>query len=556
MIMALSRSSRAASIGILVVAVGCSSTDAAVDGAPVNPSAPEVGTNARDAAAPLATRDAGALPKPPVKRRTWPTCGQAWVEPAGGVSPYDDACVLDERFGVFVDQSRRIDANTDGTRDFPFQSLQTALVTAAETGKHVFACAGVYGERLLIGTELSNDLAIYGGLSCETFLVDEGGARTIVRAEGKGAALRIGDTRGVTIEHVDFKNVGGDPPASGTSYFAASIAGATDVVLRDVNLQADQGAPGADGENAPTLPATAGVAGLDGAAACAANPNLGAGPVSTPGCAGQTTGNSGGDGAVGTGDGGPGNSFGFPNIPGETAAGGWSCSVGSGLGYPPNPPPPGYMGQPGRGARGFGALVGSDFIGFAGQAGVDGSPGQGGSGGGAARAPASCAGLAKPTGASGGGGGSGGCGGKGGQRGGAGGSSIGLLVVDSEVTLEGGAIRHGNGGRGGHGAPGQPGSLGGAAGHGGKGAGGSKAACDGTPGGDGWVGGAGGGGNGGHAIGVLYLGTAPTLTDVAGDTEAATRVGGVPGHGPDSIEPTTVTLQTGTVGISVFVREF
>ena len=70
------------------------------------------------------------------------------------------------------------------------------------------------------------------------------------------------------------------------------------------------------------------------------------------------------------------------------------------------------------------------------------------------------------------------------------------------------------------------------------------------------MGGPGGGGNGGHAIGVLYLGTAPTLTDVDGKTEGAARVGGAPGHGPDAIDPTTVMLQTGTVGVSVFVREF
>jgi hypothetical protein len=328
---------------------------------------------------------------------------------------------------------------------------------------------------------------------------------------------------------------------------------ATDVVLRDVVLRAATG-EGAAPAVSESGPAASGVAGLDGAAACAADPNPGAGPVSTSECAqGHTPGGKGGDGGRGSGDGGPGNWSIFVNNGGAGENGpSWSCNPGSGISS--IQPQPGFAGQPGRGARGFGALVAGRFSGFSGQPGFDGGPGIGGAGGGGARAPASCSALAMASGASGGSGGSGGCGGSGGRGGSAGGSSLGLISVNAQLRLEGGAIEYGDGGRGGDGAMGQQGGRGAAGGQGGSGSGGSKAACRGTPGADGGAGGPGGGGSGGHAIGILHLGAAPVLREV--DGEEAEHQAGEPGEGPAGVtEPALVDMLRGSPGTSQFIRQ-
>jgi hypothetical protein len=487
-----------------------------------------------------------------VKRRSWPSCGDTWDDQDGGVSPYDDACALDERYGVFADPQGQTAVAADGSRDFPYRSLQDAVVAAVNARKNVYACAGVFEESLRIGTKISNGLAMYGGLSCSTFQADASAGRTVVRAKGRGAALRIADTRDVVIERIDFENVAGEHER-GTGYLAAFVENARAVVLRDVNLRADSGEPGRDGAPPPDAPATSGVAGHDGAKACEANPNPGGGAVTTPGCSVQAAGNLGGDGAVGSGNGGPGYFYGAPQVAGETPGSGWSCIPGSGVGYGPAVSSPG---QAGRGARGFGAILGGEFVSLAGQAGAAGNPGFGGAGGGGALAPASCAGLTVPTGASGGGGGGAGCGGLGGEHGDGGGSSVGLLVVDADLTFESGSIHYGDGGRGGHGAFGQAGGKGAPAGRGGKGAGGSSAACDGTPGADGGEGGPGGGANGGHAIGVLHLGAAPLLIGVAGEAEAAMHQGGEAGHGPAATDPTVAAALAGTPGVSAFIFSF
>jgi hypothetical protein len=466
-----------------------------------------------------------------------------------GISPYDDSCVIDEQHGIFADATRGDDGTADGSRDLPFKSLGAAIRAAVNASKHVYACTGVYEEPMLIGTAISNGLEVFGGLSCDTFLADPGGAHSLVRAKGKGAALAIADTREVVIERFDFENVPADS-AAGTTYVGGFIQNAQKITLRDVRFRAAPGESAADGV-APAGPASSGVPGNPGANACAQNPNPGGAAASTAGCSAQATstaGGSGGDGAIGSGNGGNGTWRGFQGGLGDTGSG-WSCTAGSGLGQGPSPS---YGDQPGSGAKGFGALVGTGFVGFSGQAGVDGQPGFGGAGGGGARAPASCPGLAMPTGASAGGGGSGGCGGKGGKPGGPGGSSFGLITVDSDVLMEAGAIAVGNGGRGGRGAAGQRGGKGGPGARGGTGVAGSVAACDGTAGGDAGNGGPGGGGNGGHSIGVLYAGKWPKLIGVRGEADIAANHGGEQGLGPADADPMQAMQLTGTAGVVAF----
>lgn len=495
------------------------------------------------------------VPARPMSR--FPTCDAGVASDVtdsdAGASPYSSACLIDERHGVFVDATHGSDTTGDGSRDAPLKTLRAAVPQALSQRKHVYACLGVYEEPLLIGTDAANGLALFGGLSCTTFLPDASGAHTIVRTKGKGAALEIAETQQIVVERFDFENVALDG-AAGTTYVGAFIQNAQKIVLRDVHLSAAAGESGVDGAAASGA-ATSGEAGTPGANACAANPNLGGKAVSTNGCFAQsmvTAGGSGGDGGLSAGNGGTGNWLGFPQGGQGESAAGWTCAPGMGGGMVVSPSYAGSVGASGTGARGFGALVGSGFVGFSGQPGGAGSPGYGGAGGGGAKAPLMCSGLSMPAGASGGGGGSGGCGGSGGKGGGPGGSSFALISIDSNVWIEGGVIAYGNGGRGGRGASGQAGGKGGLGGVGGKGTAAGKAGCDGTAGADGGNGGPGGGGNGGHAIGVLYLGRAPKLIDVSGQAQASANKGGAPGMGPAGIDLMLAPQVMGTEGVSAF----
>jgi hypothetical protein len=491
---------------------------------------------------PNASADAGVDP--------FPHCGDSFDDDDGGVSPYLDSCAIDERFGVFVNPNVGPDADADGSRAHPYGTLLHAVAAAVNAGKHVFACEGTYDEPLRIGTALANGLHVYGGLSCDTFALASADARSHVHATSEGAALTIADTREVVVERFAFEDAPDADAKPGTSYVGALISNARLIRLRDVELNAADGERGEDGAPPDAQAAGDGTPGDDGGNACSARPNPGGSLATSKGCRmdQNATSGSGGGGGEGTGDGGMGTMYGFPQVAGETSGGTWSCTQGQGLSYPANP---GYQGGAGNGGAGFGALLGTGFIGFGGQNGADGSSGQGGGGGGGAKAPSSCAGGGTAVGASGGGGGSGGCGGKGGDGGGSGGQSIGLLIINSNLTVEHAAVRYGNGGDGGTGALGQKGGKGAPGGNGGKGASGSHDACDGGMGAAGGDGGNGGGGNGGHAIGVLFAGDPPTLIDVT-DTDPDNHHGGKPGTGP--IE--TLMQSVGTPGETHFVFEF
>jgi len=491
----------------------------------------------------------GGDPTPIDAGRVWPSCGDGFDDEDGGVSPYADSCAIDERFGVFANPNVDPEAFADGSREHPFATLELAVATAVNAGKNVFACEGIYREPLRIGTALCDGLRVYGGLSCTTFAIESESARSHVLATGPGAALIVADTRDVVIERFELEHGPGATPEPGTSYVGAFIQNARRVVLRDVLLHAHDGERGKDGAPPESAAAGNGMMGSDGGDACSAQPNRGGAALSNTGCRDQpaAASGSGGDGGNGTGNGGNGTWFGAPNIPGESTAD-WSCAVGQGA---PPVAGPGFAGPPGRGGRGFGALLGTGFVGFGGQDGIDGGPGQGGGGGGGAKAPASCA-SGTAVGAAGGSGGTGGCGGQGGDAGGAGGTSIGLLMSASTVRFEGGEIRYGNGGDGGKGALGQKGGQGAPGGRGGNGVSGSRDACDGAAGGIGGDGGDGGGGNGGHAFGVLHAGDAPKLVAVAGEPSAAMRHGGAGGVGPVADMMDAV----GTPGQSSFVAKF
>ncbi len=143
---------------------------------------------------------------------------------------------------------------------------------------------------------------------------------------------------------------------------------------------------------------------------------------------------------------------------------------------------------------------------------------------------------ARPRRAAGGGGGAGGCGGAGGGPGTGGGSSIANPALRFGVlTLNTCVLTTANAGGGGNGAPGQAGQPGG-----GGGAGYNVDDCSGGGGGNGSQGGPGGGGAGGVSAGVVWTGTAPTISGGT-QTPGAAGAAGQNGDG-------TTTAKAGTAG--------
>jgi hypothetical protein len=164
----------------------------------------------------------------------------------------------------------------------------------------------------------------------------------------------------------------------------------------------------------------------------------------------------------------------------------------------------GSDGEVGRSASADGQIVGSWWVPLGGEVGdPGGAGGGGGGGGGGAFNPDGPVGTR--DGGGGGGGGGGGCGGNAGPPGGSGGASIGLLVIQSTVTLRYSTVASSEGGAGG---PGGGGGIGGAGG-----AGGDASVCrsctylggDGGGGGDGGRGANGSGGAGGPSLAVLLV---------------------------------------------------
>jgi hypothetical protein len=173
----------------------------------------------------------------------------------------------------------------------------------------------------------------------------------------------------------------------------------------------------------------------------------------------------------------------------------------------------GLDGAHGLGAQGMGTFnLQGAYVGVNGGDGGQGLPGQGGGGGGGTRAGAMfCGTFRKAGGASGGSGGSGGCGGRGGHGGGHGGASIGLVILNASVYIEGTDIAADSGGDGGDGGFFQIGGAPGPGALGGQGFGGAPFGCSGGDGGKGGNGGHGGGGHGGPSLGIAYVGTPPLL---------------------------------------------
>lgn len=428
-----------------------------------------------------------------------------------------------------------------GTMSAPVRSIHRAQALAAESKFAVYVCNGTYEENVVI----AQGARIYGGYDCTRDWVRVKD-RAIVRADA-GLPLTIDSVaEAVVIERLAFRAPSASPKALGGSSQAGAIIDSSNVALSHVEFVAGDGARGSDGApgSTPTPPAVVvGGAGADTVLeACEASAPRGLCALNATGGVGayvacdfnggkyELEGGSGGLGAnlwadlgqstcmVGEELGGSG-SFGRIRVPGRA----WSQLKMGGPGAP------GAAGVDGVGATaGIGALRGALYTatnnGSDGTWGEPGRPGSGGAGG-MSKAPSgdlSCYPTFTP-GSGGGQGGVGGCGGSPASGGGGGGGSIGLVIVNSRVALDWVSITTGNGGNGGAGAPGGKGQPGGAPGVAGNAALHFRGE-DGAPGGDGGLGGASGPGGGGPSIGILYVGTAPKVTEGTFDI-------GVPGSG-------------------------
>ena len=411
-------------------------------------------------------------------------------------SPSADACLVDERFAVFV--APEGDDAADGTRAEPVATIGHAIELAQDQNKIVIACAGVFDERIA----LDDGLRIYGGFACpgdsgarRPWTYDEG-TKTTVAPSARGAALEARDvTKAIVVEDFAFDVL--DAVEPGESSIAAFVVRASDVTFRRVTILAGNGRRGADGTRAGFVyPTALDLKGKDGGASiggasefCTMCPGT---FRSRPGSGGDPTNDNGGEGQPIYDD----DEEEGPHEGGGGVAASACDAGGTGLRGAQ-----GFFGSSAVGAVSLGTLTTARWFPAPGSDGFDGFPGQGGGGG-----------AGKP----GGGGGSGGCGGCAGRGGGGGqggGASIGLVAIDSSIALEHSEIRAAQAGAAGAGAPGQTGQAPGGVGGIGFGSG-SDRGCNGGFGGPGGDGGPGGGGAGGISVGILYSGEAPALGDL------------------------------------------
>jgi len=447
-------------------------------------------------------------------------CAADCLENTDEPSDTADPCIINEQFGIFVSPTGSDSAA--GTQLTPVATVGHAMDLARAAGKRVYACgsAGNYTVESLVVGASRDGVKAYGGLNCTTapsqWIYSAGAKATM--APATGYALQVsGLTVGVTFE--DFGFVAANATGVGASSIAVFASSATGVVLQRCNVQTGTATQGHDQQ--PTAQASPAPSGNPGGASKAAG-GSGAGGTEQPNPSCPTSfGGAGGSAVTGELDGQSGQ-VGPLNAGTSAGCNALPTPQGGGAGVSAT-----TAGSPGPGASDWATFSAAGWSPLGGGPGGAGSTGQGGGGGGVQGVVTSAGG--------GGGGGAGGCGGGGGAGAAGGGSSIAILAYNSSVTLLSCTLTAGTAGRGGNGAAGQPGQPGG-----GGGAGNNVVDCSGGPGGAGSAGGAGGGGAGGLSAGVLWTGTAPTVTGGA-QTPGAAGAAGQNGDG-------STTAKAGTAG--------
>jgi hypothetical protein len=460
-------------------------------------------------------------------------------------TPTNKADAPDEDFtdsncdGIDGDASTAVFVSPDGFDDAagtlgePVLTLRRAVELASEDGRSIYACNGTYRENLTITTPL----AIYGGYDCTQ------GWRRIkdwaVLESGTGVPLVIRGVDGlVHIERMAFRAL--DGVAAGQSSQAAAVVDSTNVEFARVEFMTGDGAPGQDGRagtpgtDAPTTGARLNAKGADTSTTTCSS----SAPSSL--CNGYANGGNNSQAehrcltgtphvTRGGGGGRGGNVYVALNrvscIPNDSTDPGVDGTVGQilqdGQWQPvsaANLGRSGGNGDDGRSAMsGLGHHEGGVYLasngGSDGSDGTHGYPGKGGYGGNSTGGGGDVCRPTFTTGSGGGQGGAGGCAGMHATAGGGGGGSIGLVLVNSTVTLMFPRFAIGDGGAGGDGASGGAGKEGSARGAAGAAFNASYSGQAGQAGGKGGDGGDGGAGAGGPSIAILYAGAAPTVSD-------------------------------------------
>ena len=436
-----------------------------------------------------------------------PICDATW-----GRSPFDDACLIDEQYGLFV-SPRGSDATGNGTRAFPFQTIARGMKSAQGGPRRVFVCdnGSGYAEAVVVETA-SDGLAVYGGFDCVKWAPSRYARSHVTPASGPAMrASRL--TTGFIVENLDLHSVDAAP---GASSIAVKIDNSVGVVFRRSRMTAGKGGQGADGRD--------GAAGED-----AIGPTLGQhgkAPLCDPNVTSQPGGNT-----VFSGCGAMGGSGGSGTLSSNSARSNEGTSGQPMRGVSPadrhnegttcsNDPVTGGAANGSAGADGMSGVAGArkppgggygadGYAGYMGGDGTDGHEGQGGGGGVGCPASITCVGP------SGGAGGAGGCGGEHGAGGGAGGASIAIYSWRSTVTLDQCEVSSSDGGAGGRGGDGGAGGNGSAGGTGNVGYDGSSPSGSGGQGGMGGPGAAGSGGNGGPSYGIFFSGERPVTMSTA-----------------------------------------
>lgn len=466
--------------------------------------------------------------------------------------------------GVFVDPGSGDDVPTAGTRDKPFKSLTYALRQMPMGTATVYLAQGTYDES---GLKLDKPVSLYGGYAGKagnwvrngnTQLTQLGGGSTGLTVSGLGDA-------GVTLEWLHINSANNTTETSGPS-IGLRVLDSSGVRLRHVDILAGaggDGSSGADGGSA-TQPGEDG-----GAGGSAIDPGGGAG---TPGSKGAAGLNACGSVSTAGGAGGLGGAYG-PGSKGDSgtpsAEGGdggvnrevicsTTCACTADPGRDGQDGSDGDAGVDGEAGNSLGLLAPDSGTWIASPAtdGKPGNPGGGGGGGGGGgycwAHPSSGSGV-QAEGGGGGGGGAGGCPGQGGRAGTSGGASIAVLLFNSHVELESCTLKTTRGGNGGAGGTGGPGSAGGqgAPGGGSYTATGTTAptptATGGTggkggKGGNGGPGGHGGNGAGGPSVGI-WCGPGSSVGQ-SGSMSIVPGPAGLPGNGPGPQDTTEIRKDT------------
>ncbi len=448
----------------------------------------------------------------------------------------------DESQSVFV-ATYGDDANP-GTKSLPKLTIAAGLEAAQAEGKSWV----LVGESLheSDGIELVEGIGIAGGYG---FGWDrDGRAKTSIRG---GNPAIVGRNITAFTPLLGFEVTPTDMPEPGSTVITILLESSPGVVISDVRIVGGTGGDGADG--------AAGATGANGnPGAPGGNAPKDNGGVLGLECRGQNSPpdpGAGGEDACGGagGQGGAGGGSGFENQSGDDGGDGDQGAEGGAKGGASTPGftgdngMSGGTGGPGTGGDDSGSFEGAMWVGVSGTDGEPGIPGGGaggggGGGGGDGSLPFNpCA----SWGGAGGGGGGGGCGGEGGGGGQAGGASVGLMLLDSTITIRDCTILGGQGGRGGAGGMGGNGGMGGEGANGGNEEENSGKGGKGGRGGVGGRGGQGGGGAGGPSI-ALYSDTVvnPVATDVTmGTAGTGGLAGGAEGQGADSYSATIVMPQ-------------